>query len=403
MGQCSKCDEWNSLIEDVVEKVTTAKKRQVIGTSSVRKLSEVDHKSVVRLETGIGEFDRVLGGGVVPGSVTLIGGEPGIGKSTITLQFLDRLNTLDDIYYVAGEESAEQISLRAHRLGVKLENVSFLETCTLEEIIKEVKKTKPDFIVVDSIQVIKSLENEGVPGGISQIRYVADTLVKLAKSQSISVVLIGHVTKDGELAGPKLLEHLVDTVLYIEGDKIKSYRFLKSIKNRFGSTDEVGIFRMDTTGMIEVPDPAAEFIEEREEMVIGSALGCTMEGNRPLVVEVQALTSASAFGYPKRSATGFDQNRLLMIIAVLQKYFGIDLSNQDVFINVSGGFKIRETACDLAVMKAIMSSYSKTPLKHNIIYIGEIGLTGKIRPAAYQVLRENEVKRLGFDIMSKIG
>jgi DNA repair protein RadA/Sms len=193
------------------------------------------------------------------------------------------------------------------------------------------------------------------------------------------------------------------TELSIEGDKIKSYRFLKSIKNRFGSTDEVGIFRMDTAGLVEVPDPAAEFIEEREEMVIGSALGCTMEGNRPLVVEVQALTSASAFGYPKRSATGFDQNRLLMIIAVLQKYFGIDLSSQDVFVNVSGGFKIRETACDLAVMKAIMSSYSKKPLKHNVVYIGEAGLTGKIRNVAYQELREQEMKRLGFDITNKIG
>ncbi len=400
-GQCSECNEWNSLVEDVVEK-NPYKKKSVVSSAGVRKLSEIDHKAVVRMQTGISEFDRVLGGGIVPGSVTLLGGEPGIGKSTLTLQFLDRLKG-QEVYYVAGEESAEQISLRANRLGVSLDTVSFLETSVLEEVAREIESNKPDFLVIDSIQVIKSLENDGVPGGISQIRYIADAIVKLAKSKNISVVLIGHVTKDGELAGPKLLEHLVDTVLYIEGDKIKSYRFLKSIKNRFGSTDEVGIFRMDTAGLVEVPDPAAEFIEEREEMVIGSALGCTMEGNRPLVVEVQALTSASAFGYPKRSATGFDQNRLLMIIAVLQKYFGIDLSSQDVFVNVSGGFKIRETACDLAVMKAIMSSYSKKPLKHNVVYIGEAGLTGKIRNVAYQELREQEMKRLGFDITNKIG
>ena len=395
-GQCSQCNEWNTLVEDVVEK-GAAKKASVIGSASVRKISEMDHKPVERTSSGISEFDRTLGGGFVPGGVVLLGGEPGIGKSTISLQVLDKLSGLGRICYVAGEESVDQIGLRAKRLGLNLDNVDFIETNLLEEAMSVLEKGC-DFIVLDSIQVVKSIEVGGITGGISQIRAVAEAIIGLAKSKGIPTLIVGHVTKDGELAGPKVLEHLVDTVLYIEGDKINAYRFVKAVKNRFGSTDEVGIFKMETEGLKEIPDPAQEFIEDREELVLGSALACAIEGNRPFVIEVQALCTPSAFGYPKRSATGFDMGRLNMIVAVLSKYVGVDLSNQDVFVNISGGFKVRDTACDLAVMQAIMSSYKKQPLKQDTVHIGEISLTGKVKKVAYQDLREKEVKRLGFKV-----
>lgn len=400
-GQCSQCGEWNTFVEDAIDKDKDKYNRVKVSSVSVRKISEIEHQPVSRLESGISEFDRVLGGGVVPGSVVLLGGEPGIGKSTITLQVLDKLK-LGRIVYVAGEESAYQIGLRAKRLGLQLDHVDFAETTMLEEAVSVLESDKPDFVVIDSIQVMKSVALNSVAGGVSQIRAVTEKITNIAKSKGIPTLIIGHVTKDGELAGPKLLEHLVDAVLYLEGDKINSYRFLKSAKNRYGSTEEVGIFRMDSDGLKEVPDPAAEFIESREEMVVGSALSCAMEGNRPFVIEIQALTSPSSFGYPKRSATGFDTSRLNMIIAVLGKYYGIDLSQQDVFVNVSGGFKVRDTACDLTVMKAIESSFKKQPLKQDTVYIGEISLTGKIKKVAYQDLREKEVKRLGFNVKKSI-
>jgi len=407
-GQCDNCGEWNTLLEDVVEK-NPSKIQEApafsLRSTSVRKISELDHTPLLRFKTGIGEFDRVLGGGIVPGSVMLLGGEPGIGKSTISLQVLGNLSkdkNFKNIAYIAGEESTHQIALRAKRLKVKLENVSFIETNILEEALKEIEKLESDFIVLDSIQVIKSQQSNSLAGGVTQIRQVAEKIINFAKSKNIPCLIIGHVTKDGEIAGPKVLEHLVDTVLYIQGDKINTYRFIKSIKNRFGATDEVGIFRMEEAGLIEIPDPATEFVKDREETILGSALTCAMEGNRPFIIEVQALTSASNFGYPKRSATGFDLNRLNMIVAVLQKYFGVNLSEQDVFVNVSGGFKIKDTACDIAVMKAIMSSYSKQMLKQDTVYIGEVSLTGKFKKVAYQKLREKEVKRLGFKVVKEV-
>jgi DNA repair protein RadA/Sms len=397
-GQCNGCAEWNTLQEDVVEKGKASSPMKAGLSLSVtpRKISEIEHKSVTRIDTGIGEFNRVLGGGIVPGSVTLLGGEPGIGKSTLTLQVLSKLNALQNIVYVAGEESTEQIYLRANRLGLKLDNVNFLETNVFEHLQSYIEKEHTDLIVVDSIQVFKSIEQSGIAGGITQIRYLTECIVEIAKGKNIPVILIGHVTKDGELAGPKVLEHLVDTVIYIEGDRINSFRFIKTVKNRFGATDEVGIFKMKQEGLIEIPDPAAEFIEAREKSILGATLGCIIEGNRPIMVEVQALTVKSNFGYPKRSTTGFDANRLAMIIAVLQRHYGVDLSEHDVFINVSGGFKIKETACDLAVMQAIVSSYKKTLLKHDTVYIGEVSLSGEIKKVSYEELRANEVKRLGF-------
>lgn len=396
-GQCTNCGQWNTLTEDVIDKSEQKIQQGAIRAIGARKLSEVEHVNWARLETGISELDRVLGGGIVPGSVILLGGEPGIGKSTITLQVIDNLKSLQNVYYVAGEESAEQIALRAKRMGVNLENTYFLETNIYEEMIAAINE-KPDLLILDSIQVIRSAASGSIPGGMTQIRIVTDKIVEYAKSKNVPVILIGHVTKDGELAGPKVLEHMVDTVLYLEGDRYGRFRFLKSVKNRFGATDEVGIFQMEGSGLIPVADPAAEFRETRDSLVIGSALTCMTEGNRPIIVEMQALTTPSNYGYPKRSSTGFDANRLAMIIAVLQKYYGVDLSGHDVFVNVSGGFKIKDTAADLAVMKALVSSYKKEPLRHDKVYIGEVSLSGQVRRVSYQDLREAEIKRLGFEV-----
>jgi DNA repair protein RadA/Sms len=284
---------------------------------------------------------------------------------------------------------------------LKLENVLFLETNIYEQFELEVKNNKPGLIIVDSIQVFKSIELSGTAGGISQIRYLTEKLVEFAKEYNVPIILIGHVTKEGELAGPKVLEHLVDTVIYIEGDRISSFRFMKTVKNRFGATDEVGIFKMQEKGLIEIPDPAAEFIEAREKSIIGATLGCIIEGNRPILVEVQALTVKSNFGYAKRSTTGFDANRLSMIIAVLHRYYGVDLTESDVFVNISGGFKIKDTSCDLAVMQALISTHKKTALKHDSVYVGEVSLSGEIKKVSYFDLRKAEIERLGFKLVDK--
>lgn len=403
-GQCTECNSWNSLLEDVVDKSKNSSSANLgfgLKTLTPRKISEVEHSAIIRIDTGISEFNRVLGGGIVPGSVILLGGEPGIGKSTISLQVLANLKDLENIAYIAGEESVEQISLRAQRLGLKLDNVEFLETNVFEQVESYWKENPVKLLILDSIQVLKSLEQSGNAGGITQIRYLTEKIVEFAKSKNVPIILVGHVTKDGELAGPKVLEHLVDTVIYIEGDRINSFRFIKTVKNRFGATDEVGIFKMQQKGLIEIPDPAAEFIETREKAIIGSTLGCIIEGNRPILVEVQALTTASNFGYPKRSTTGFDLNRLSMIIAVLQRHFGIDLSQSDVFVNISGGFKIKDTSCDLAVMQALISSHKKISQKHDTVYMGELSLSGEIKKVSYSDLRTAEIKRLGFAICSK--
>lgn len=403
-GQCSECQEWHTLEESIVEKK--------IGTSIVtssnirgiapRTLAQAQKISYQRIKTSINEVDRVLGGGVVPGSLMLLGGEPGIGKSTLTLQILDKIS-LDNMVYVAGEESMEQIKLRADRMNCSLDGLWFLETNILEEILSSLEKLESDngrinFLVIDSIQTVKTASSSSFAGSTSNIRHVTEAILNWAKGRGVPVLIIGHVTKDGEMAGPKVLEHLVDTVLYIEGDRVARYRFLKSVKNRFGSTEEVGLFHMEGAGLREVEDPAKEFLDERSKELIGSCLTCTMEGNRPFLVEVQALTSPTSFGYPKRSAVGFDMNRLSMIIAVLNKYFSVDLSNQDVFVNISGGFKIKDTAADLAVMKALINSFRQKPEMLNKVYIGEVSLTGEIRKCSYYEQRTLESKRLGFEV-----
>lgn len=403
-GQCMNCQEWHTLEEFIKDK-DAEKRAASLGGSSIRgiaprTLSEARKISYKRIPTNMHEVDRVLGGGIVPGALMLLGGEPGIGKSTLTLQVLDRLK-LENMVYVAGEESMEQIKIRADRMNCELDNLMFIESNILEEVLGsletiESEKDKVGMLVIDSIQTVKTAASNSFAGSTSNIRHVTEAILNWAKSRGVPVLIIGHVTKDGELAGPKVLEHLVDTVLYIEGDRVARYRFLKSVKNRFGSTEEVGLFHMDSEGLREISDPAKEFLEERSKELIGSSLTCTMEGNRPFIVEVQALTSPSSFGYPKRSSVGFDNNRLSMIIAVLQKYHGVDLSQQDVFVNVSGGFKIKDTAADLAVMNSLINSFKKRPQKLDKVYIGEVSLTGEIRKCSYFEQRAHEIKRLGF-------
>jgi DNA repair protein RadA/Sms len=410
-GQCMSCKEWHTLEErDKPQKNNGGLSSSSIRGIAPRTLSEAREISYKRIPTGIQEVDRVLGGGIVPGALMLLGGEPGIGKSTLTLQVLNQLG-LENMVYVAGEESMEQIKIRADRMNCSLDNLYFIESNILEEVLNclenlEKENDRIGFLVIDSIQTIKTASSNSFAGSTSNIRHVTEAILNWAKSRGVPVLIIGHVTKDGEIAGPKVLEHLVDTVLYIEGDRVARYRFLKSMKNRFGSTEEVGLFHMNADGLREVADPAKEFLEERSKELIGSSLTCTMEGNRPFIVEVQALTAPSSFGYPKRSAVGFDNNRLAMIIAVLQKYHGVDLSQQDVFVNVSGGFKIKDTAADLAVMNSLVGSYKKKPQKLNKVYIGEVSLTGETRKCSYYEQRVQEIKRLGFkkaDLGNELG
>lgn len=409
-GQCDSCKAWHTLEESIKETSVTMAGSSIgkkLKGIAPRTLSEARKISYKRIETGMREIDRVLGGGVVPGSLMLLGGEPGIGKSTLTLQMLNQLSgKIKNMVYVAGEESMEQIKLRADRMKCELEGLFFIESNILEEVIASLMNIEDGegdvgFLVIDSIQTVKTAQSSSFAGSSSNIRHVTEAILNWAKRRGVPVLIIGHVTKDGELAGPKVLEHLVDTVLYIEGDRVARYRFLKSVKNRFGSTEEVGLFHMDSDGLREVADPAKEFLEERSKMVVGSSLTCTMEGNRPFIVEVQALTAPTSFGYPKRSSVGFDGNRLSMIIAVLHKYYGVDLSNQDVFINISGGFRIKDTAADLAVMKSLISSFKQSPQKLETVYIGEISLTGEVRRSSYHEQRVQECKRLGFSVDDK--
>jgi DNA repair protein RadA/Sms len=397
-GQCSACGEWNSLMEEKVEQKVFGKKEKAIGIASeVKSAQELVNTPLQRLQTKIQEADRVLGGGIVPGSLILLGGEPGIGKSTLTLQLASQFaSEFGTVLLVSGEESAEQIALRAERIQHANENLKISSENILENILASAEAEKPKLLIVDSVQVMSSMELSSMPGSIPQIRIVTERLLRFAKSTRTPVILIGHVTKDGDLAGPRLLSHLVDVVLTLEGDANYDFRLLRSVKNRFGATSEVGVFEMQESGLVEVKNPSAAFLEGRAEDPVGSCVATTLEGTRPLLVEVQALTAPSSFGYPKRTASGFDLNRLQLIVAVLQKHAGIRLDSSDVFVNVVGGFRLREPAADLAVALAIASSKSKTPLPVDLAAFGELGLTGEIRSVSQIVKREKESKKMGF-------
>ncbi|RJO60079.1 DNA repair protein RadA [candidate division WS5 bacterium] len=393
-GKCRECGEWNTLTET---QLNSSKKSGFIGISQKPELlTDAANENLKRMPAGIGEFDRVVGGGIVPGSLVLLGGDPGIGKSTLVIQVASKISDKQRVLYVSGEESVKQVSLRANRLGINSGNLFILSETNVDAIIGQISSEKPAFVIIDSIQTMYSEDVMGASGSISQVSLCSQKLMETAKKEHVAILLIGHVTKGGNLAGPRLLEHLVDVVLYLEGDRYGGFRILRGIKNRFGSTNETGIFEMTADGMTEVVNPSKILLSERLESASGTAIFATMEGTRPLLVEIQALTSITSFGYPKRTVSGMDLNRLNLLLAVLTKRAGLNLSNQDVFVNVVGGMTIREPALDLGVALAIVSAYKNRAIKKDMAVFGEIGLAGEIRNVDNVEERIKEIEKLGF-------
>ena len=398
VGQCSACKEWNTIVEEVVQKEDKRgwKASSVSDKKANRPLrvSEITHESELRLDTQDQEFNRVLGGGLVPGSLTLLGGEPGIGKSTLLLQIALKLpfKTL----YVSGEESQRQIKMRADRIQPNSENCYILTETKTQNIFQQIASLEPDLVVIDSIQTLHTDYIESAAGSISQIRECAAELIKFAKESHTPVILVGHITKDGTIAGPKILEHMVDTVLQFEGDRNYVYRILRSLKNRFGSTAELGIYEMQGSGLREVNNPSEVLISKNEEDLSGTAIAATVEGMRPLLIEIQALVSTAVYGTPQRSATGFNAKRLNMLLAVLEKRAGFKLAAKDVFLNITGGISVDDPAIDLAVMAAILSSNADIPIEKGVCFAAEVGLAGEIRPVQRVDQRILEAEKLGF-------
>lgn len=395
-GKCESCGNWNTLKEFKVESQKSKVRgyqNQKIKQAEITELAKVKITNFRRLTSKISEFDRVLGGGIVPGSIVLLSGDPGIGKSTLLLQVANNIN---DILYVSGEESLEQIKMRFDRLGLKSSDLKILAETNLSSIIEKITQTKPAVVIIDSIQTMYSDDFPSTPGSIVQVRECAMRLQNLAKTTGISIILVGHVTKEGTVAGPRLLEHLVDVVLYLEGENFQNTRILRGQKNRYGATDEIGIFEMAENGLIGITNPSKLFLSERLKNVPGSCVTAIIEGTRSLLVEVQALTTTTNFGFPQRRAAGFDLNRLQLIIAVLQKRAGLNLQNQDVFVSVAGGIKTKEPAMDLAVALAIASSLKNQTINSKICAFGEVGLSGEIRSVSFEKKRVTEATRLGF-------
>ena len=398
LGRCPQCDAWNSMVAEVVTPKRGRGPRATVGTSQPMRLTEIKGEDEDRVPLPIKEFARVLGGGVVPGSVVLIGGDPGIGKSTLLLQLALAMAKQGSVLYISGEESERQIKNRVFRIlhGELPDDLYLLTETSLEAILLAIEATDPIVVVIDSIQTTHTAELDSSAGSISQVRECASRLQTLAKASGAAVFLVGHVTKEGAIAGPKVLEHIVDTVLYLEGDSFHAYRLLRSVKNRFGPTTEVGVFEMGVSGMEEVPNPSETFLAERVVDSPGSAIAVTMEGTRPLLVEIQGLTNATSFGHPRRTANGVDFNRLLLTIAVLSRRVGVRLTDQDVFVNVVGGLRISEPAADLAVAAAISSSVKDLPLPSDMAFIGEVGLSGELRTVPQMPARLSEASKLGF-------
>lgn len=397
-GRCPSCGEWNTMVEELVEQRPERGRVPVsIVQSTPQRLTEISADGLDRLPLSMGEFSRVLGGGVVPGSLILVGGEPGIGKSTLLLQTAAVMaSNSGPVLYVSGEESARQMKMRADRLKIEKEELFVVTETNLDTIFGHVESVKPRLIIIDSVQTTYSEALTSASGSVSQVRETATRLQALAKQTGVAVFLVGHVTKEGAIAGPKVLEHIVDTVLYMEGDLFHTYRLLRSVKNRFGATSEVGVFEMRETGLEEVDNPSEAFLAERVVNAPGSAIAVTMEGTRPLLVEVQALTSTTSFGHPRRTANGVDFNRLLLIVAVLSKRVGMRLGDQDVFANVIGGLRIDEPASDLAVAVAIASSVRDRPVAADLVFVGEVGLSGELRAVGQLPGRLKEAAKLGF-------
>lgn len=401
-GQCPDCGAWNTLLESIDSKSTPSAGRNAVyaglaPTATVQSLADVKPGKITRLETGSLELDRVLGGGLVPGSVVLIGGDPGVGKSTLLIQALADISRHTSVLYVSGEESAEQLALHARRLGLANHDIKLLAENRMEQILATVAMQSPGVIVVDSIQTVFSGLLQSAPGSVAQVRECAAQLVRLAKHKGLSLFLVGHVTKEGSLAGPRVLEHMVDTVLYFEGDTSSSFRLIRAMKNRFGAINEIGVFNMTETGLTDVNNPSAMFVSRHGDAVAGSIVLATQEGTRPLLVEIQTLVDESRLSNPRRVCVGLDQNRLAMLLAVLHRHAGIVTYDQDVFVNVAGGIRVSETAADLAVLLAIYSSLKNKPLGNKLVVFGEVGLAGEIRPVQRGQDRLREAAKLGFE------
>ena len=399
LGKCPECGEWNSLVEERAQPVKKGSARSNFNLRQVSavQFTEIEPQDDVRVPSGLDEFDRVLGGGIVPGTLVLIGGDPGIGKSTLLLQVADRLShSGTTVLYVSGEESERQIKLRGERLRVEATNVYLLPETNLENIASEIDRIKPGAVIVDSIQTVFSSLLESAPGSVSQVREVAQQFLILAKNRGVPVFLIGHITKEGSLAGPKALEHIVDTVLYFEGERHHNHRIVRATKNRFGAANEVGVFEMTGSGLVPVANPSQMFLQERPQNVAGSIVTVCMEGTRPMLVEIQALVSGTKYGTGRRMTQGVDQSRVALLIAMLEKRAGMQLSGDDVFVNVAGGLDVDEPAADLGLVTAIASSFKNVMIDPQTAVFGEVGLTGEVRGAMQAAVRAREAQALGF-------
>lgn len=396
LGQCPMCKEWNTFVEEKVSVAKTSNIKERKETQIVT-LSSVSTEEDERMQTTIKELDRVLGGGIVPGSLVLVGGDPGIGKSTLLLQVCQKLSAMKKkVLYISGEESLKQIKLRANRMGDFSEYLYLLCETNLDIIKNVIERQKPDMVVIDSIQTMYNEEVGSAPGSVSQVRESTNILMQLAKGLNISTFIVGHVTKEGTVAGPRVLEHMVDTVLYFEGDRHASYRILRGVKNRFGSTNEIGVFEMQKSGLVEVENPSEYMLNGRPEDASGSVVACAMEGTRPMLMEIQALVCKTNFGMPRRTSAGIDYNRINLLMAVLEKRLGLPLSEYDAYVNIAGGIKMNEPAADLGIVMAIISSYKNRPISADTIIFGEVGLSGEVRAVTMPEQRVAEAKKLGF-------
>ena len=400
LGQCPACKEWNTFVEERIDsgitKGTTVAARAV-HEAKVVPLTEVTADDDTRSETGIKELDRVLGGGIVPGSLVLVGGDPGIGKSTLLLQVCQRMAQMKKILYISGEESQAQIKLRANRMGNFTSSLLLLCETNLGIIRSVIEKERPELVIIDSIQTMYSEDVTSAPGSVSQVRESSNVFMQLAKGLCIPIFIVGHVTKEGTVAGPRVLEHMVDTVLYFEGDRHASYRILRAVKNRFGSTNEIGVFEMRQSGLVEVENPSEYMLSGKPENASGSVVACSMEGTRPILLEIQALVCRTNFGMPRRTAAGTDYNRVNLLMAVLEKRLGMSLGNCDAYVNIAGGIKMNEPAIDLGIVMALVSSYRNRPIDEKTIVFGEVGLSGEVRAVNMPEQRVAEAKKLGFE------
>ena len=399
LGQCPMCKEWNTFVEEKV--ITSSVSASVKTDRDIEKkivaLSQVNTDEQKRFQTGMKELDRVLGGGIVPGSLVLVGGDPGIGKSTLLLQVCQKLAKERQVLYISGEESLVQIKLRANRMGNFSDNMKLFCETNLGTIRDVIEKKQPEFVVIDSIQTMYSEEVASAPGSVSQVRESTNVFMQLAKGLGITIFIVGHVTKEGTVAGPRVLEHMVDTVLYFEGDRHASYRILRGVKNRFGSTNEIGVFEMRQNGLVEVENPSEYMLSGKPENASGSVVACSIEGTRPLLIEIQALVCDTNFGMPRRTATGTDYNRVNLLMAVLEKRIGLHLANCDAYVNIAGGIRMNEPALDLGIVMAIVSSYKNRPVDERMIVFGEVGLSGEVRAVNMPEQRVAEAKKLGFE------